>query len=157
MQSTAELLQLAANLKHLSSVGSHMKRKADDTVDKSFSHEGEFLFLTGLITHLLNRSAAGSSSGGVCSEDTCEKAKPGKKKRSQVKDGTDKVVIDWLKSELTCRVGFKTFEMSHHSNSLQNPEIVMHWNFAAKFCTMFYNQKCPVNVSLSKPLPQMYL
>ncbi len=46
MQSTADLLKLADDLKHLSSVGSGMKRKAkDDDPANIITHEGGFLFL----------------------------------------------------------------------------------------------------------------
>ncbi|PBK98162.1 hypothetical protein ARMGADRAFT_1026257 [Armillaria gallica] len=147
-QSTVDLLKLAADLKHLLSVSSGMKWKAeDDDAANTITHEGRFSFLFLAVLYLMFTTVISSSSpGGVFPlEKAREKAKQNMRKRSQVKEDTDKAVIDWLRSELPPQVGFRSFKASHHSNNLQNPEIVAHWNFAAEFCGMFYNQKCPVN------------
>ncbi|PBK88631.1 hypothetical protein ARMGADRAFT_1033965 [Armillaria gallica] len=133
-QSTADLLKLAANLKHLSS------KAEDDHAANTITHEGRLSFLFLAVLHIFKPAWR-----SFPLEKAHEKAKQNMRKRSQVKEDTDKAVIDWLRSELPPRVSFRSFKASHHSNNLQNPEIVTHWNFAAEFCGMFYNQKCPVN------------
>ncbi len=65
MQSTADLLKLAANLKHLSSVSSGMKWNAkDDDTANIVTYEGRFLFSFLVVSYLMFTIAISSSSTG---------------------------------------------------------------------------------------------
>ncbi len=90
MQSTADLLKLAADLKHLSSVSSGMKRNAeDDDTANIVTYEGRFLFSFLVVSYLMFTIAISSSSTGEVFplENARKKAKQNKRKRSQMKEG----------------------------------------------------------------------